>query len=214
MPQVASVVYQSQAQAFQQFRQEFSNNPSFVSTVSQGDIPDSFQVKLKNAQADYGPVATAVTGKSGVDSVIDDRSILAKFYKLLGGARNAVVIVALILLIAATLLVANTIRLSAFNRCWKPASCAWSERRTSTSRSACSCWRESSPGSWLADLRRPADCREVALAGYATAVLHFQLADSQRGRPRGGCRPRDVRGCAAVRCDVVPHTSPLPARMT
>ena len=62
MPQVASVVYQSQAQAFQQFKQEFSNNPSFVSTVSQGDIPDSFQVKLKNPQADYGPVATAVNG--------------------------------------------------------------------------------------------------------------------------------------------------------
>ena len=110
MPQVASVVYQSQAQAFQQFKQEFSNNPSFVSTVSQGDIPDSFQVKLKNPQADYGPVATAVNGKSGVDSVIDDRSILAKFYKLLG------LLQALILLIAATLLVANTIRLSAFNR--------------------------------------------------------------------------------------------------
>ena len=116
MPQVASVVYQSQQQAYQQFKQEFSNNPSFVSTVSQGDIPDSFQVKLKNPQADYTAVASAVTGKSGVDSVIDDRSILAKFYKLLAGARNAVVIVALILLIAATLLVANTIRLSAFNR--------------------------------------------------------------------------------------------------
>ena len=116
MPQVASVVYQSQQQAYQQFRQEFSNNPSFVSTVSQGDIPDSFQVKLKNPQADYTAVASAVTGKSGVDSVIDDRSILAKFYKLLAGARNAVVIVAVILLIAATLLVANTIRLSAFNR--------------------------------------------------------------------------------------------------
>jgi len=116
MPQVANVTYQSQQQAYQQFKQEFSNNPSFVSTVSQGDIPDSFQVKLKNPQADYTTVASTVTGKSGVDSVIDDRSILAKFYKLLGGARNAVVIVAVILLIAAILLVANTIRLSAFSR--------------------------------------------------------------------------------------------------
>jgi cell division transport system permease protein len=57
-----------------------------------------------------------VTSKAGVDSVIDDRSILDKFYKLLDGARNAVVIIALVLLVAATLLVANTIRLSAFNR--------------------------------------------------------------------------------------------------
>ena len=47
---------------------------------------------------------------------MDDSSILDKFYKLLDGARNAVVIIAIILIIAAILLVANTIRLSAFNR--------------------------------------------------------------------------------------------------
>jgi cell division transport system permease protein len=116
MSEVASVTYESQAQAYQRFKQEFSNSPSFVSTVQQGDIPDSFQVKLKNPQVDYNTVASAVTSKAGVDSVIDDRSILDKFYKLLDGARNAVVIIALVLLVAATLLVANTIRLSAFNR--------------------------------------------------------------------------------------------------
>ena len=116
LPQVKGVTYETQAQAYQRFKQEFSNSPSFVSTVQQGDIPDSFQVKLKNPQTSYGTVANAVTRKAGVDSVIDDRSILDKFYKLLDGARNAVVIIALVLLIAATLLVANTIRLSAFNR--------------------------------------------------------------------------------------------------
>jgi cell division transport system permease protein len=116
MPPVAGVTYESQAQAYQRFKQEFSNSPSFVSTVQQGDIPDSFQVKLKNPKTSYGTVANAVTSKAGVDSVIDDRSILDKFYKLLDGARNAVIVIALVLLLAATLLVANTIRLSAFNR--------------------------------------------------------------------------------------------------
>ncbi|HEX9518910.1 MAG TPA: FtsX-like permease family protein, partial [Streptosporangiaceae bacterium] len=38
------------------------------------------------------------------------------FYRLLNGARNAVIVVAIILIIAAIMLVANTIRLSAFNR--------------------------------------------------------------------------------------------------
>jgi cell division transport system permease protein len=61
-------------------------------------------------------VASAVTGAQGVDSVIDEMNILDKFYRLLEGLRNAVVIVALILVVAAILLVANTIRLSAFNR--------------------------------------------------------------------------------------------------
>jgi len=51
-----------------------------------------------------------------VETVVDEMTILDKFYKLLDGARNAVVVIALILIVAAVLLVANTIRLSAFNR--------------------------------------------------------------------------------------------------
>jgi cell division transport system permease protein len=57
-----------------------------------------------------------VDGAPGVDMVVADSAVLDKFYKLLDGARNAVVIIAIILIIAAILLVANTIRLSAFNR--------------------------------------------------------------------------------------------------
>ena len=73
-------------------------------------------MKLRNTQTDFPIVAETVTGRAGVDQIVDDSSILDKFYKLLNGARNAVVIIAIILIIAAILLVANTIRLSAFNR--------------------------------------------------------------------------------------------------
>jgi cell division transport system permease protein len=113
MPQVSSVVYESQATAYQQFKSEF---PSMVNSVSLGDIPDSFEVKLKNTQTDAAVVAETVNGAPGVDQIVDNSAILDKFYKLLNGARNAVVIIAIILIIAAILLVANTIRLSAFNR--------------------------------------------------------------------------------------------------
>ena len=113
MPQVANVTYESQATAYQQFKSEF---PSMVNSVSPGDIPDSFEVKLKNTQADAEVVAQTVNGAPGVDQIVDNSAILNKFYKLLNGARNAVVIIAIILIIAAILLVANTIRLSAFSR--------------------------------------------------------------------------------------------------
>ncbi len=113
---VESVQYESQVQAFQHFKQEFSQDKSFASLVSQGEIPDSYQVKLRNAQSDFGVVAGTVQGRPGVDNIVNVQSILANFYKLLDGARNAVIAVAIILVIAAILLVANTIRLSAFNR--------------------------------------------------------------------------------------------------
>ena len=116
LPQVQHVYYESQAQAYAHFKQDFSRDPAFTSLVTKSEIPDSFQVKLVNTQADYSIVAGTVQGRPGVDQVVDDASILSKFYALLDGARNAVVIIAVILIIAAVLLVANTIRLSAFNR--------------------------------------------------------------------------------------------------
>jgi cell division transport system permease protein len=116
LPQVQQVFYESQAEAYQHFKQDFSRDPSFTNLVTESEIPDSFQVKLVNTQADYNIVAGTVEGRPGVDQVVNDSSILSKFYRLLDGARNAVVIIAIILVIAAVLLVANTIRLSAFNR--------------------------------------------------------------------------------------------------
>jgi cell division transport system permease protein len=113
LPQVASVTYVSQSAAYSQFRSEF---PSMVNSVTSGEIPNSFEVRLKNTQADTTVVAESVDGQPGVDQIVDNSAILDKFYNLLGGARNAVVTIALVLIIAAILLVANTIRLSAFSR--------------------------------------------------------------------------------------------------
>jgi cell division transport system permease protein len=116
MPQVQSVVYISQAEAVKQFKALFSQDPTLINDTPAADIPDSFELKLKNTQADESTVGATVDGMPGVDHIVDDSSVLNKFYKLLDGARNAVVIIAIILIIAAILLVANTIRLSAFNR--------------------------------------------------------------------------------------------------
>jgi cell division transport system permease protein len=116
MPQVQFVQYVSQAEQYKNFRQEFANEPSLVNNTPADGIPDSLEVKLKSPSADYGVVVSAVSGAAGVDNVVNEMTILDKFYKLLDSARNAVVIIALILLVAAILLVANTIRLSAFNR--------------------------------------------------------------------------------------------------
>jgi cell division transport system permease protein len=113
LPEVSSVAYVSQPAAYSQFRSEF---PAMVSSVTASEIPNSFEVRLKNAQADTTIVTESVDGQPGVDQIVDNSAILDKFYKLLDGARNAVVVIAIILIIAAILLVANTIRLSAFNR--------------------------------------------------------------------------------------------------
>ncbi len=116
LPQVEHVYYESRQLAYQRFKQEFSNQPSFVQAVPAGEIPDSFRVKLRNPATDYSIVAGTLQGRPGIDQIMDERSLLDKFYKLLNGLRNGSLIVALIMVVAAVLLVGNTIRLSAFNR--------------------------------------------------------------------------------------------------
>jgi len=115
MSQVEHVYYVSQAAGYQQFAQYYAGQP-LVTYTTQSDIPDSLQVKLKDPTADFPVVNSAVSGAPGVANVVNDVQVLGNFYKLLYTARNSVVVIALMLLIAASLLVANTIRLAAFNR--------------------------------------------------------------------------------------------------
>jgi cell division transport system permease protein len=98
------------------FKRDFASDQTLERYTQANQIPASFEVRLRNTQADAVPVTQIVDGFQGVASVQNDSSILSPFYKLLDGARNAVVIIAIFLLIAGIMLVANTIRLSAFNR--------------------------------------------------------------------------------------------------
>jgi cell division transport system permease protein len=112
---VTHIQYVTQTQAEARFRQEFASNTALVKN-SVDQIPSSFEIKLKNTQQDAASVSSVINGVQGVEGVVDDASVLDPLYTLLGGARNAVVAIAIFLLVAAILLVANTIRLSAFNR--------------------------------------------------------------------------------------------------
>jgi cell division transport system permease protein len=111
-----SVQYVSAAAAYRQFRQEFADNEPIVRYTDKDQIPPSFEIRLKNTEADATQVTEVMDGAPGVSQVVNDASILDQFYRLLNGATNAVAVIAIFLLIAAILLVANTIRLSAFNR--------------------------------------------------------------------------------------------------
>jgi cell division transport system permease protein len=113
---ILSIQYVSAASAYRQFRQEFANNEPIVKYTDKNQIPPSFEIRLKNTEADATQVTEVMDGAPGVSQVVNDASILDQFYRLLNSATNAVAIIAIFLLIAAIMLVANTIRLSAFNR--------------------------------------------------------------------------------------------------
>ncbi|MFL5864395.1 MAG: permease-like cell division protein FtsX [Solirubrobacteraceae bacterium] len=115
MPQVAKVTPETAAQAFQRAKEQFKDSPGIAGSIQPGDIPDSFRVKLKDPK-NFAAVVAQMQNRPGVDQVVNERAILEKFFKILGGLQWAALTIAAIQLIAAVLLVANTIRLSAFNR--------------------------------------------------------------------------------------------------
>lgn len=115
LPQVERVYYESQQQAYERFKEKFKNTPEFVKVTQPQFLPDSFRVKLKNPK-EFQPVEQAVQADKGVDLVNGQNETTERFLHVLSGLQYAAIAVALLQLIAAILLIGNTIRLAAYNR--------------------------------------------------------------------------------------------------
>ena len=114
MSVVDSVFYESQSQAFVRFQERFKDS-AIAQNVTADQLPESFRVKLKDPEQ-FSVIVSAFSGRPGVDVVQDQRTILEKFFKLLGVLRNGALAVGLASVLTAALLISNTLRIAAFNR--------------------------------------------------------------------------------------------------
>jgi cell division transport system permease protein len=112
-PEVAKVYFENQEEAYENFQSQFDE--SFASMVSPSSLQDSFRVALKDPER-TDSVASAVKGLPGVVNVQDERELFGGLFKVLNGFMLGAVVIALLQVVAATLLIANTIRLAAYNR--------------------------------------------------------------------------------------------------
>ncbi|GDX32970.1 cell division protein FtsX [Actinomycetes bacterium] len=113
-PLVDSVYYESQAEAFARFSEQFKNSP-IIDNVKPTALPESFRVKLSDPTK-YDVVASAFAGRPGIEQVNDQRKILDKFFQLLGGLQLIALLIALSMLVVTVLLIVNTMRVAAFSR--------------------------------------------------------------------------------------------------
>jgi cell division transport system permease protein len=114
LPVVQDVYYESQAEAFTRFQERFKGS-AISRNVTADQLPESFRVKLQDP-TQFAVIVSAFTGRPGVDVVQDQRSILDKFFKLLGVLRNGALLIGLFSVLTAGLLISNTLRIAAFNR--------------------------------------------------------------------------------------------------
>jgi cell division transport system permease protein len=114
MSVVDSVFYESQSEAFKRFQERFKDS-AIAQNVTADQLPESFRVKLKDP-TQFSVIVSAFSGRPGVDIVQDQRTILEKFFKLLGVLRNGALAVGFASVLTAALLISNTLRIAAYNR--------------------------------------------------------------------------------------------------
>lgn len=117
-PQAAAYVdsyeFEDKDMAYEVFQQQFSNT-TMAETVTADALPESFRVSLKDPEQ-YKVIAEMFSSMPGVDVVFDQREVLESLFAVMNVASIAAISVAAIMLITAILLIATTIRLSAFSR--------------------------------------------------------------------------------------------------
>jgi cell division transport system permease protein len=114
-PVVEEVFYESKQDAYERFREQFKDEPELVETVTPDALPASFRVKLEQPEQ-FGVIRDKYQAWPGVEDIIDQREVLEEFLKFANVIRNSAFGVAIIQLIAASVLIANTIRVAAFAR--------------------------------------------------------------------------------------------------
>ena len=114
-PLVDTFYYESKEQAYEHFKEQFRNSPDIVSSVSPDALPESYRVKLKDPTR-YSDIASEFQGRPGIEQVQDSRAIFDRIFSILNAFQLASLVISIIMIIAALLLIANTIRVAAFTR--------------------------------------------------------------------------------------------------
>jgi cell division transport system permease protein len=109
------VFYESKEDAYERFTELFRDQPNLVESVDPDVLPASFRVKLQDPEL-FRVISQEFVAFPGVEEIVDQRQVLDQFLRFTNVIRNAALIVAAIQLVAAGVLIANTIRVAAFAR--------------------------------------------------------------------------------------------------
>ncbi|MGX5681406.1 permease-like cell division protein FtsX [Schumannella luteola] len=113
-PYIKRFEYETHEQAYANFQDQLGDSP-IAAFVTPETLNESFRVNL-NDPSDADILIESLSGSAGVQDVQDQRGYLDQIFSVLNAASYTAIGVAALMLIAAVLLIATTIRLSAFSR--------------------------------------------------------------------------------------------------
>ena len=112
---VAEVFFESKQDAYERFVTMFADQESLIEAIDADILPASFRVRLQNPDL-FNVIADQFSTYPGVEEIVDQREVLNQFLRFTNVVRTAALVVAAIQLVAAGVLIANTIRVAAFAR--------------------------------------------------------------------------------------------------
>jgi cell division transport system permease protein len=113
-PFIDKYYFEDHQQAYDNFQRQFKGNP-VAEYVTPEQLNETFWVNLTDpAQSEV--LVEALGSQDGVEAVTDQRAYLDQIFAILNAGSYTAIGIAVLMLIAAALLIATTIRLSAFSR--------------------------------------------------------------------------------------------------
>ena len=113
-PYVEKVYFEDKELAYELYQKQFSGTP-LEGALTQEQMQESFRVKIADPQQ-YNIIDEYFSATEGVDDVVDQNQLLDQLFAIINVATIAAIVIAGIMLLCAALLIATTIRLSAFSR--------------------------------------------------------------------------------------------------
>jgi len=96
------------------FIERFKSSP-ISANVTPDQLPESFRIKLSNPQ-EFTTVVNQFLSRPGIEAVRDQRATLSRLFSVLGGLQALAFGFAAAMLVVTSLLVGNTIRVTAYAR--------------------------------------------------------------------------------------------------
>lgn len=112
---VAKVEYESKEKALENAKKIFAQDPILLQDTTAEALPASFRIKLHDPEQ-FQVIASMFEGREGVDEIVDQRDSLNNFFAIMGQIRQFTLGMSVLIAIASSLLIATTIRLTAFAR--------------------------------------------------------------------------------------------------
>ena len=113
-PYIKHLDFETHAQALKNFQEQFKGT-SVAELASAEFLPQAFRINLTDPDQSE-VIIDQISGMPGVDDVEDQRAVLDPIFAIMNAATFTAISIAALMLIAAVLLIATTIRLSAFSR--------------------------------------------------------------------------------------------------